>query len=402
MPSFLGAEGSERRYFVGMQSSAHLRGTGGLIGFWGILSIEDGQLSFGQSDVHDIFDEVGQAGDEPATGRISALGGSLEVGVDTDADFLERYGWLAGHSSFSQVNLDPDLPTVARVALELFELRTGERLDGLILLDDRGVERLLVETGPTLPLSEELATMLGLSRDLPTDRFAELVTVDIYETLGSGRTAERKDALRRLGDAAFLQVLAGGWDTGRMLQAVAEASAGRHLQVYSRDDVEQTAFAVVGATGALMPESGSDLVAVIGNNTGGGKQDVHLGHEFDLDIELADPRRTGDGSVTVERHLTIGVTVDNPLPSEGMDEYVIGNCVLEDATNRCFEGPPGWNWTWFSTWLGEGTEIVSMRTDDGSGLAGLGDYRGLMVADRYQGSAPAGRGSFEIDAMSYE
>jgi hypothetical protein len=80
LPGFLGADGP-RRYFVGVQTSAELRGTGGLIGFWGILSADDGQLEFGDSEVYEALDEVGGAPpDGTAVERIGSLLGPLRRG----------------------------------------------------------------------------------------------------------------------------------------------------------------------------------------------------------------------------------------------------------------------------------------------------------------------------------
>jgi hypothetical protein len=395
LPGFLGADGP-RYYFVGMQTSAHLRGTGGMIGFWGILRVEEGRFSFGQTEVYDVAEDSASA-EESGVERIGSLGGPLDQGVESNPEFVDRYRRLAGHSSFAQVNLDPDLPTVAPIALELFEMRTEQQLDGVILLDPVGVQRLLEATGSSVPLAVEVAAGLGLDDELPTERFAEVVTVDVYERLGAERTSERNQALGHLGDVAFGRVFDGGWDGAEMARAVIEAAQGRHLQVYSVASDEQAAFASVGVAGALTPAEGVDLLAVTANNTGGGKQDVHVGHSFDISVDLSDVRRAEDGSLSVLRTASIEVGLDNPLPESGLDEYVIGNCVVDDDVNRCFEGPPGRNWTWFSMWLPLATDVVGARTDLGSRVSGLQDYRDHLVVDQYLGTPPEARSSFGID-----
>ena len=395
LPGFLGTEGP-RRYFVGMQTSSELRGTGGLIGFWGALSVDDGQVAFGQSEVYE-----GEEDDGPE--RISRLGGPINVGVEADPEFHNRYAHLLGTSSFSNVNLEPDLPSTARVALDLFAFRTQERLDGMILLDPAGLQRLLEATGDVLPLDPELAAMLELpDPDLPTDAFAQLVTADIYEVLGAGRGPERKEALRELGDAALNQVLDGSWDGVEMARALAAASTNRQLQVFSEYDREQEAFTEVGVTGVLPSAETTDLMAVTANNAVGGKQDVHLGHEFDLDVYLDGLGRTPDGDVMARRTATLGVTVDNPLPSSGRDEYIIGNCFVVGDTNQCFEGPPGWNWTWFSTWLPADTEVLDTRiAEDSRPVRGPVNYRGLRVLDHFHATRPESRSGFELDFAGF-
>ena len=395
LPGFLGTE-EPRRYFVGMQTSSELRGTGGLIGFWGILSFNDGEVAFGQSEVYE-----GEEDDGPE--RIGRLGGPYNIGVEADPEFHERYAHLLGTSSFSNVNLEPDLPSTARVALDLFAFRTQERLDGIILLDPVGLQRLLEATGDVLPLDPELAATLELDGpDLPTEAFAQLVTADIYEVLGSERSAERKEALRELGDAALDQVLDGSWDGIEMARALAAASTNRQLQVFSEYNREQEAFTDVGVTGALSAGDTTDLLAVTANNAVGGKQDVHLGHEFDLDVYLDDVGRTADGDVVARRTGTLEVTVDNPLPASGRDEYVIGNCFVVGDTNECFEGPPGWNWTWFNTWLPADTVVLDTRiAEDSLPARGPVNYRGLRVVDQFHATRPESRSGFEVDFAGF-
>jgi hypothetical protein len=399
LPGFLGADGP-RRYFVGMQTSAELRGTGGLIGFWSVLAFDDGALGFGQSEVFEPDDdrEAGVAAEGTATERIGQLGGPYQAGVVTDPAYLDRYARMLGASSFSNINLDPDLPTVARVALDLYQLRTGDELDGMVLLDPLGLQELLEATGDQLPVPARVDELLGTGDAIATGDFAELVTSDVYAALGAGRSSERKEALRLLGDAAFTQLAAGGWDPARMARAMVDASFERHLLLFSEVEAEQAAFSDVEVTGALPRHGAGDLLAITANNAVGGKQDVHLGHGFDVEVHLDDVRRGVDGGFTARRRSVVEVTVDNPLPTEGLDPYVIGNCVLPDGTHRCFEGPPGWNWTWFSTWLPADSEVVDRRTDPGATrpLEGPSRYRDFRVMDHVQSTPPQDRASFGL------
>jgi hypothetical protein len=397
LPAFFGAHGP-RRYFVGMQSSAELRGTGGLIGYWAVITVEQGRLSLEGSDVYDEDGPSAGAGEVARTGYIGSLSTSADGGTRASPEFHARYDGVGATSVFANVNVDPDLPTTAEVALDLFELRTGERLDGLILLDPVGLEGLLRVTGPSLPLPSELMGTLGAPNELATERFARSVTVDIYERLGAGRGDERAAVLRALGDQAFQRILAGAWDGTQMVRAVADISGERHLQVYSRDPAEQDAFKQMGVDGALDPEGSTDLLAVTANNIVGGKQDVHLGHRFDVAVRLDDVRRDTTGPPTATRHTTVQVSVENPLPAAGMDEYIIGNCVAADGSNDCFAGPPGWNWTWFSTWFPGGTQLRSGSAADGVAIGGPEGYRGLVVVDHRHPTPPGEEASFSLEA----
>jgi hypothetical protein len=114
--------------------------------------------------------------------------------VAADPAYFDRYARMLGVSNFSNVNLDPDLPSVARVALDLYELQTGDVLDGMVLLDPLGLQRLLEATGDRLPVPERVGELLDIEGDLATADFARLVTVDVYATLGEARGDDRREA----------------------------------------------------------------------------------------------------------------------------------------------------------------------------------------------------------------
>jgi hypothetical protein len=398
LPGFLGAEG-ERRYFIGMQTSAELRGTGGLIGFWGVLSVDDGRVTFGASEAYDPFDDAGLPEGETRLGQIGTIGLSPLNPPGVDEAFLGRYATTAAARSFPNSNLDPDLPTTGKVILDLFELQTGERLDGVVLLDPPGVQRLLEPTGSTLPVSAEVAAEVGLADGLPVDAFARFVTDQIYDTYGFDRSDERKDVLRALGDTAFERIVTGGWSTPEMVRAVAEATTERHLQVYSTDEQVQAGFQAVNATGSLELPEDADLLALTANNVVGGKQDVHLGHRSDVEVVLDEVQLGADGSVWALRWLGVSVYVDNPLPTSGRDLYVIGNCYVPDAVNRCFEGEPGTNRTWFSLWMSPQTRTTRFISEDGTPPTRIaGTFRDLRVIDHFLLTPSESSAGFTVEA----
>lgn len=394
LPPFLGADGP-RRYFVGFQTSAELRGTGGLISYWAVLGADDGRITLGPSEA---FEAADADGDE-LVGRIGSISFSPVNPPDADPAFLARYATVAAARSFPNVNLDPDLPTTGKAILDLFELQTGERLDGVILLDPPGVQRLLATTGPTLPLDPQVAASLGLDGgELPIDDFTWLTTDGIYDRLGADRTDERREVFRSIGDAAFARIVLGGWEGADMARAVVEASAERHLQLYTTDAQVQDAFVDVGVAGSLAPDVGADLLAVTANNVVGGKQDVHLGHAVDVEVQLRAIEVDDDGGLHVDRDLDVEVTVTNELPTEGRDIYVIGSCFVPGAPNRCFEGNPGENRTWFSTWTDPATRVVRVDSSDGTSPSRLNSrFRDLRVTDHFLVTPPGSSASYRLE-----
>lgn len=395
LPGFLGQD-EPRRYFLGVQAPAELRGTGGLIGYYAVLEVDAGRFDLLASDVYDAFDDV-DGGTDPATGDIGQLSGDITQGVRADEDFEARYADVAATGLFSNVNVDPDLPTTAEVALDLFELRTGERLDGVILIDPIAMERLLNAIGGDgLAVPSGAAPGVDLPDEIAADELADFINTEIYDQLGRERSAERKLVLRGIADNAFARVFGSSWDGVAVTQALASAASERHVQVYSRDEDEQAGFDRVNATGRFGAPDGADLLSVTANNAVGGKQDVLLGHRVAAEIALSDPTQLDD-TFSAQRDTRLWVEVQNPLPTSGFDPYVIGNCLVGGDENRCFDGPPGENRTWFTAWMPGGTDLLEARGDDGRSAALAGRMRGLTVVDRFLETPSESTQGFELE-----
>lgn len=196
MPGFLGLD-EPRRYFLGVQTPAELRGTGGLIGYWAVLEVDEGRFSLSESGVYEALDDVeGGPQDEPeaagaVTSRIGDLIGDPWDGVPTTPEFRDRYAHTAAPGFFSNVNVDPDLPTTARVALDLFTHRTGEQLDGMVLLDPIAMELILEAVGQPIPTPAEIDDP-ALPAELPPSTFARFVLVDVYEDFGQNQAVAQR------------------------------------------------------------------------------------------------------------------------------------------------------------------------------------------------------------------
>jgi hypothetical protein len=81
-----------------------------------------------------------------------------------------------------------------------------------------------------------------------------------------------------------------------------------------------------------------------------------------------------------------------------MDTYIIGSCYLPDRLNRCFEGNPGENRTWFSAWASPLLRVTSFSSDDGTEPNALNaTYRDLRVVDHLHLTPAGSRAGFELE-----
>lgn len=287
LPALLGADGP-RNYFFGAQNPAELRGSGGVMGAYSILTITDGELEFSRFRPVQSLPEL-KVKDVPPPAE----------------EYSRNYDQFRGGGRFwLSINATPDFPTAAEVLLDAYEVAERDRLDGAILADPFMLQALMRITGP--------ATVPGLDLKVAAEDIVAFTTNEAYALLPN------KDARKRLLGAVAEGVVAsflerGDLDTAELRMLVRTASEG-HLLVYSRDAAIQAALARTGAGGALHADT-NDLLLVAENSAGGNKVDFYQDRSLDYEVWLQ-----SDGSARA----TVTLTFDNGAPTSGPPKYVLG------------------------------------------------------------------------------
>jgi hypothetical protein len=157
----------------------------------------------------------------------------------------------------------------------------------------------------------------------------QLLLHDQYEGLTHDRRqsdlqSQRRERLGEIAGAVVDRLQAGDLDLPVLASRLGDATAGRHLLVWSRDAAEQDAWTEAGIGGQVGPDS--LLLAVL--NRGGNKLDPFL----DVDAELTTRRRAdGDTEVSVRVRLANGTPPGQPPyvagPDPGLDDVVEGEYV---------------------------------------------------------------------------
>lgn len=338
IPAFLGADGG-RRYLVLLQNSAELRGTGGLIGWWGVVTVTDGRFQLERLGRENELGEFADRND-----------------VTADPTFARRYAHADALGDVHNVNVDPDLPSVAPLVLEQFRPLVDGPLDGIIAIDPFALATVLAGTRIDLP--DELVPS-GVTDPLPSEELPEVTTVDAYRHFG-GTTPERARFLAAVAEAGFSALLDLDRDVATA-RRVGHAAAGRHLQLFSVHPQEQDGLVALGVAGHLGGSEGADLLSVTANNAAGNKLDVHVRHRMTGRIRLVPPAPAAPGCGPLRREATVRVAVDNRAVDADLDPYVIGSPGLTGD----LDGPLGLNRTWFTVWAPGDTAAVAGR--DGTG-----------------------------------
>jgi hypothetical protein len=396
--SLLGVD-APASYLVMVQNNGELRGTGGLIGFLAVLEVQDGNLQLG--DPEGVNPEsVVDGSDLVVRGRFLERD-RLDEPVDRPQDFADRYDSIAAGSFLASTNADPDLPTVAPVVLDLYEQRAGQRLDGVIAIDPLALQQVQQAVGP-LELPETIQGLApGLPHPIPPETLAAVLLVDVYDTLG-GPTDERRLYQTAVAEASLSSLLGGDWEAAEVATALGESVAGRHLQVYSRDQDTQDAILRLGIGGALAPsEVGDDLLATTATNAAGNKMDIHVAHRSVATIELGEPRIL-DGQVVVGRDITSRVEVRNSVDIDVHDDYIVESFTTQRIGGTAEQDPRrGLARTWLTQWLPDDADVRSVTDGEGQPLAfNTGQVHGRRAVDHFLEVTPGNAGAFEVSSSA--
>jgi hypothetical protein len=277
----------EARYFLAFQNPAELRGTGGLIGQYGVL--ESSPRGPRLTEVQPYA-----ALDERTRGR-----------VRLPAEVARRYGRFSVDHAWSAVNIPPDLPTVGGIVVGLYQRATGTRLDGVVAVDPLAVAEVLRVSGPV--------TVDGVR--LSASNVAHVTLVGAYIRYAADNQARRAflEKTAQATFAAFRRALGARPDA--LVRALALAAQGRHLQVYSDDPAVERGLLDLGIGGsAAAPETGDYLMPVT-VNTGGNKLDAFLHRTLRYRVTLQP-----DGSAKA----SASITLRNDSSAQGLPRYIVG------------------------------------------------------------------------------
>jgi hypothetical protein len=344
LPVFAG-QGREARYFVAAQNSAELRGTGGLIGNYAILTLSKGRMSL--SPFRDILSLPNLPAEEaPSPSR----------------DFLELYGPFGGAGFWQNLNMTPDAPTAATLIEQLYQRVRGEKLDGTIFFDLQGLADLLEATGPV--------RSRPLAYTFTADNVVKYVATAAYVTSPLDNPFQ---APSLVAEAVWKRFLS-GTDSEKALRALINAAAHGHLVLHGADPKVQAAFRLAGVAGDFGVRSG-DFFGVAHSNAAGNKVDYFLRQELTYDVQLASGRGSQSSATT---------KIINRAPAGARSGYAMGPHEEVVVNGRHLD--PGEDRTWTEFYCARGCRLV--RAVDGGRDADLGSHRDLGL--------PVHAGFFEI------
>ena len=241
LPAILGWDGP-RRYLVLTQDPAELRPSGGLIGSYGLITLDKGRVT--ELRFQDV-EKLDYANNYPFVQPPPELANYL-LGP-TQSWQLADAGW------------SPDFPTSAQDALRLYTNESGDaRIDGVLGVTTYTIDELLKVTGPvavpdyhvTIASGETTLKVLQLTRAASTPG------------------GDRKAFLSAFADRLLASLLAlqpSKW--GDLLGSADAFSKGHLLEAWFRDLNDEAFAALSGFGGGVLQDPGDYLYPVDSNVT---------------------------------------------------------------------------------------------------------------------------------------
>ncbi|WP_409366144.1 DUF4012 domain-containing protein [Mycolicibacterium elephantis] len=284
-PAMMGVDGP-RTYFMAFQTNAEARGTGGLLGGFGILRFDNGKPT---------VDKLA-----PNT-ELRAASTSIDLGPQFD----QQWGWANAFTDFRNSNLSSHFPYAAQIWRSMWAEESGMTVDGVIAIDPVALSYILGAVGPvTMPDGERITK----------DNVVELTESTVYERFPTDQTA-RKQYLQDVASEVVTKITGPVESPRKLLDALGKAASERRIAVWSAHPDEQ-ALLEETPLAHVVPDDDAPYAEVVINNLGGNKMDYYLTRQ----IEYA-----ADGCDGETRKTTITVRLANTAPDGPIPDYVGGS-----------------------------------------------------------------------------
>jgi hypothetical protein len=246
-----GGNGS-RRYLIAVANTAEMRGSGGMILSYGVLTGSRGDFGleeFGRIDELALAEAVPRD-DIPQVPR----------------DYLDRWEGFDPLLRWRNATLAADFELTAPVLEAMYEQATGDPVDGVIQIDPDGLAAVLEGTGPVI------VPELG---EVGADNVVDVTLSEAYARFPD--IEDRSDVLGDVAEATFQRLVDGDYQSLRPLaEALGRAVEGRHIQVHTPIGSSLSRLRSFGATGTLPQLGDGDVFHLTVQNLSGHKLDYYL------------------------------------------------------------------------------------------------------------------------------
>jgi hypothetical protein len=317
-PLILKMLGGERaqKYLLLFENNSEMRATGGFIGSYGILDIENGKMENMQID--GIFDPDGQLQEKIVP--------PMPIQKISAAWSMHDSNWFA------------DFPTSAKKAALFYEKTGGPTVDGVIAITPETLKKLLEITGPI--------DMPAYSVTITPDNFVAETQNQVENLYDKTENKPKKI----LGDLApiIMEKLFKDDSLGKearverlftVVQKLEESLQEKQILIYHRDDSVENMIQKRGWGGEIIQNQKGDYLAVINTNINGYKTDAVIDESIKLDTEIKEDGSIIDTLTVSRKHLGGDKDYDwyNRVNADYMRVYVPKGSILLSASGNTVE-----------------------------------------------------------------
>lgn len=284
-PAMTGADGT-RTYFMGFQTNAEARGTGGLLGGFGILRFDNGKPT------------------------VDTLGANTELdkpftGINLGPEYTQQYGYTNPFTDFRNSNLSSHFPYTAEIWKSMWAQQSGMNVDGVIAIDPVALSYVLAAAGPvTMPDGEKITK----------DNVVELTESTVYTRFPTDQPA-RKRYLQDVASEVVKKLTARVESPRQLLDALGKAVSERRIAVWSADPADEKLLEETPLAHAVV-DGPAPYAGIVVNNLAGNKVDYYLRRQIEYSADGCD----GD-----TRKSTVTIRLTNTTPAGPLPEYVTGS-----------------------------------------------------------------------------
>lgn len=313
------------RYLILFQNNNEMRPTGGFIGSYAIMDINDGYIE--KLETHDVYDIDG------------AYGGVIEP--------PEEFKTFTSNWRFRDSNYSPDFPISAKKARWFLEKEGGPSVDTVVVINQGLLRDLLNISGPV---------QVGNFGKLNSENYNLLLSFVIEGKIWG---AEDPKHILKIFVPAFKDAILKEENVAKLSSKLYRAIQQKHIMMYSVDEDVQSLFESIGVDGTVYRnKSDEDYLSVINISTGGTKSDqfieesilheTHIGENGELTDEITIKRsHLWDDSIYIEWKKILSEYGFDSMPDQ-----------LIDTLGR------GRNRVWVRIYVPEGSKVLETNISD--------------------------------------
>ena len=281
-PSMMGADGPTT-YFMGFQTNAEARGTGGIVGGFGILRFNDGAPS------------------------VETLGANTELlgpfqPIDLGPDFAAGYGYTNPSTDIRNSNMSSHFPWAAQIWKSMWAQDSHVNVDGVISIDPVALSYILGAVGPV---------KLADGEDVTKDNVVQLTESTAYNRFPTDQVA-RKKYLQDIAAEVVKKMTRSLQSPRALLEGLGKAIGERRIAVWSSSAANQKLLEQTPLAHEI-PDDAAPYAEVVLNNLAGNKMDYYLKRQITF---------TAESCSGATRKSKISVKLINDAPEMSLPEYV--------------------------------------------------------------------------------